>query len=346
MNFGHQSVSARTSRPDSRRSASSSSGSSVMPRPARAASTCGGAVLKMRCPSTCTFTCRPRRAKLHTDSPLGLGILWLMPLCAVRFLGALGTGCRGRREWAGTLYPCVRWAATRRIVVRERYVPRIRHSEAQLAAAAPLLCAGITTYSPLRHWNVGPGHKVGVVGTGGLGHMGIKLARAMGAHEVAISRHADEMAARVRSLDCILNIVAAPHDLDPYFALLKRDGAMAAGRRARHAASVAPGVQPIMKRRSLAGSMIGGIPETQVKYRFVIDIASRGARRAQACGQLPRSSNVQAVARFFDLGWLTVQTLDKASQPWCVSRTRPGRVLGLWIRPRILLPGNPCRIPR
>lgn len=233
--------------------------------------------------------------------------------------------------------------------MRERYVPRIRHSEAQLAAAAPLLCAGITTYSPLRHWNVGPGHKVGVVGTGGLGHMGIKLARAMGAHEVAISRHADEMAARVRSLDCILNIVAAPHDLDPYFALLKRDGAMAAGRRARHAASVAPGVQPIMKRRSLAGCMIGGIPETQemldlcaergivagiemthadevnqayermlkggVKYRFVIDIASRGARRAQACGQLPRSSNVQAVARFFDLGWLTVQTLDKASQP-------------------------------
>lgn len=199
--------------------------------------------------------------------------------------------------------------------MRERYVPRIRHSEAQLAAAAPLLCAGITTYSPLRHWNVGHGHKVGVVGTGGLGHMGIKLARAMGAHEVAISRHADEMAARVRSLDCILNIVAAPHDLDPYFALLKRDGAMAAGRRARHAASVAPGVQPIMKRRSLAGSMIGGIPETQVKYHFVIDIASRGARRAQACGQLPRSSNVQAVARFFDLGWLTVQTLDKASQP-------------------------------
>jgi uncharacterized zinc-type alcohol dehydrogenase-like protein len=220
---------------------------------------------------------------------------------------------------------------SQRIVVHQRYVLRIRHPEAQLAAVAPLLCAGITTYSPLRHWKVGPGHKVGVVGIGGLGHMGIKLARAMGAHvvaitsseskrtaatdlgahEVVLSRSADEMAAHAASFDFILNTVAAPHDLDPFFALLKRDGTMALV-----GAPPTPHPSPqvfslIMKRRSLAGSMIGGIPETQemldfcaehglvadiemiradqineayermlkgdVKYRFVIDNASLAA---------------------------------------------------------------------
>lgn len=133
------------------------------------------------------------------------------------------------------------------IVVHERYVLRIRHPEAQLAAVAPLLCAGITTYSPLRHWNVGPGKKVGVVGIGGLGHMGIKLAHAMGAHvvafttseskredarqlgadEVVVSRNAEEMVAHTKSFDFILNTVAAPHDLDALLVLLKRDGTMA-----------------------------------------------------------------------------------------------------------------------
>lgn len=132
------------------------------------------------------------------------------------------------------------------IVVHERYVLRIRHPEAQLAAVAPLLCAGITTWSPLRHWKVGPGQKVGVVGIGGLGHMGIKLARALGAqvvafttseskraaalalgaHEVVVSRHAEEMAAHAKSLDFVLNTVAAPHDLDAFLVLLKRDGTM------------------------------------------------------------------------------------------------------------------------
>ena len=136
---------------------------------------------------------------------------------------------------------------SQQIVVHERYVLRISHPEAQLAAVAPLLCAGITTYSPLRHWKVGPGHKVGVVGIGGLGHMGIKLAHAMGAHvvafttseskreaalalganEVVVSRNAHEMTAPVKSFDFILNTVAAPHDLDPFFGLLKRDGTMA-----------------------------------------------------------------------------------------------------------------------
>jgi uncharacterized zinc-type alcohol dehydrogenase-like protein len=217
---------------------------------------------------------------------------------------------------------------SQRIVVRERYVLRIRHPEEQLAAVAPLLCAGITTYSPLRHWKVGPNHKVGVVGIGGLGHMGIKLASAMGAHvvgfttseskrgaikalganEVVVSRNTDELAAHAGSLDFILNTVSAPHKLDVFFALLRRDGTMALV-----GAPASPHPSPqvfnlIVKRRSLAGSLIGGIPETQemldfcaehgivadieliraneinaayermlkgdVKYRFVIDCAS------------------------------------------------------------------------
>ncbi|WP_066459491.1 NAD(P)-dependent alcohol dehydrogenase [Castellaniella caeni] len=220
---------------------------------------------------------------------------------------------------------------SQQIVVHERYVLHVHHPEAQLAAVAPLLCAGITTYSPLRHWQVGPGHKVGVVGIGGLGHMGIKLANAMGAHvvafttseskreaahalgahEVVVSRNPDEMAAHADSLDFILNTVAAPHSLDPFFSLLKRDGTMTLV-----GAPASPHPSPtvfklITKRRSLAGSMIGGIPETQemldfcaehgivadiemiraeqintayermlkgdVKYRFVIDCASLNA---------------------------------------------------------------------
>jgi alcohol dehydrogenase (NADP+) len=220
---------------------------------------------------------------------------------------------------------------SQQIVVHERYVLRVRHPETQLAAVAPLLCAGITTYSPLRHWNTGPGKKVGVVGIGGLGHMGIKLAHAMGAHvvafttseskrqaakalgadEVVVSRNADEMAAHAKSFDLILNTVAAPHDLDAFLGLLKRDGTMTLV-----GAPASPHPSPnvfnlIMKRRTLAGSLIGGIPETQemldfcaehgivadieliradeinvayermlkgeVKYRFVIDSASLGA---------------------------------------------------------------------
>lgn len=177
---------------------------------------------------------------------------------------------------------------SQQIVVHERYVLRISHPADQLAAVAPLLCAGITTYSPLRHWNVGPGHKVGVVGIGGLGHIGIKLAHAMGAHvvafttseskreaakalgahEVVVSRNADEMAAHAKSLNFILNTVAAPHDLDAFFALLKRDGTMTLV-----GAPATPHPSPevfslIMKRRSLAGSMIGGIPETQEMLDF------------------------------------------------------------------------------
>lgn len=174
------------------------------------------------------------------------------------------------------------------IVVHERYVLRIRHPEEQLPAVAPLLCAGITTYSPLRHWKVGTGTKVGVVGIGGLGHMGIKLAHAMGAHvvafttseskraaakalgadEVVVSKHADEMLRHAKSFDFILNTVAASHDLDAFLVLLKRDGTMTLV-----GAPATPHPSPqifdlIMKRRSLAGSLIGGIPETQEMLDF------------------------------------------------------------------------------
>jgi uncharacterized zinc-type alcohol dehydrogenase-like protein len=174
------------------------------------------------------------------------------------------------------------------IVVHERFVLHVRHPHAQLAAVAPLLCAGITTYSPLRHWKVGPGQKVGVVGIGGLGHMGIKLAHAFGAHvvafttseskreaalalgadEVVVSRNADEMAPHAKSFDFILNTVAAPHDLDAFLVLLKRDATMTLV-----GAPATPHPSPqvfnlITKRRSLAGSMIGGIAETQEMLDF------------------------------------------------------------------------------
>jgi uncharacterized zinc-type alcohol dehydrogenase-like protein len=177
---------------------------------------------------------------------------------------------------------------SRQIVVHERYVLRVGHPEAQLAAVAPLLCAGITTYSPLKHWGAGPGKKVGIVGIGGLGHMGIKLAHAMGAHvvafttseskreaalalgadEVVVSRDTEDMAAHTQSLDLIVNTVAAPHDLDAFLVLLKRDGAMVlVGAPATPHPS--PGVfNFITRRRTLAGSMIGGIPETQEMLDF------------------------------------------------------------------------------
>ena len=213
------------------------------------------------------------------------------------------------------------------IVVKQSFVLHIKHDERDLASVAPLLCAGITTYSPLRHWKVGPGKKVGIVGLGGLGHMGVKIAHAMGAHvvlfttspgkigdgkrlgadEVCISTDPEQMAVHANGLDFILNTVAAPHNLDAYLQLLKLDGTMALV-----GAPSEPHPSPevfnlIFKRRQLAGSLIGGIRETQemldfcaehnivsdietipmdyintayermlksdVKYRFVIDMA-------------------------------------------------------------------------
>jgi len=212
------------------------------------------------------------------------------------------------------------------VVVDEDFVLSVPRN-LDLAAAAPLLCAGITTYSPMRLHQVGKGQKVGVVGLGGLGHMGVKLARALGAHvvvfstspgktqdalrlgahEVVISKNEDEMKKHANSFHFILDTVAAKHDINAYFLLLKRDGVLT---------QVGAPSQPlevnvfnlIMGRRSFTGSLIGGIRETQevldfcgqhsiqsdielipiqkineayerlvkndVKYRFVIDMAS------------------------------------------------------------------------
>jgi len=212
------------------------------------------------------------------------------------------------------------------IVVNENFVLRVRN-DVDLAATAPLLCAGITTYSPLRHWKVGKGQKVGVVGLGGLGHMAVKFANAFGAEvtlfttspgkaadakrfgaqDIVISKDKDAMEKQAKKFDFIIDTVSAQHDLGVYLAALKRDGALV-----MVGASPDPLPLPvfnlIIPRRQLAGSLIGGIAETQemldfsaeryitcdiekikadyinqayermmrsdVKYRFFIDIAS------------------------------------------------------------------------
>ncbi|MDW2981563.1 NAD(P)-dependent alcohol dehydrogenase [Rhodanobacter sp. KK11] len=180
---------------------------------------------------------------------------------------------------------------SQRIVVDKKFVLKIRHPEEQLAAVAPLLCAGITTYSPLRHWHAGPGKKVGVVGIGGLGHMGVKIAHAMGAHvvafttsegkrqdardlgadEVVVSRNADEMNAHANSFDLILNTVAASHSLDAFTGLLKRDGTMVLVGVPEHPHPSPNVANLIFKRRAIAGSLIGGIAETQEMLDFCAD---------------------------------------------------------------------------
>ena len=214
-----------------------------------------------------------------------------------------------------------------KITVRQEFVLRLPDG-LDPAAAAPLLCAGITTYSPLRHWNAGPGKKVGVVGLGGLGHMAVKLAHAMGAEvtlfttspgkeedarrlgasHVVLSKDPEAMKAQMRKFDLIINTVAVPIDLDPYVMALALDGTMVMVG-APPSPHKSPSIFPLlMARRSIAGSGIGGIPETQdmldfcaaqgvasdieiipmqdietayarmlkndVKYRFVIDMQS------------------------------------------------------------------------
>src|SRR5450830_1731199 len=173
------------------------------------------------------------------------------------------------------------------IVVDEHFVLHIS-AKLNLAAVAPLLCAGITTYSPLRHWKVGPGSKVGIVGLGGLGHMAVKLAHAMGAHtvafttsdskrdaakalgadEVVISKNPDEMKIHLKSFDFILNTVSVSHNLDTFTELLKRDGTLVLlGAPAQPHPS--PNISALVfKRRSIAGSLIGGIAETQEMLDF------------------------------------------------------------------------------
>jgi len=173
------------------------------------------------------------------------------------------------------------------IVVDENYVLRIPDS-IPLDAAAPLLCAGITLYSPLRHWNAGPGKNVAVIGLGGLGHMGVKFAHAFGAHtvlfttslskiadgkrlgadDVVVSKNADEMAKHTRSFDLIVNTVAASHDLDPFISLLKRDGTLVLVGAPEHPHPSPSVFNLLFGRRSLAGSGIGGIKETQEMLDF------------------------------------------------------------------------------
>jgi alcohol dehydrogenase (NADP+) len=172
------------------------------------------------------------------------------------------------------------------VVVDERFVLRIPNN-LDLAGAAPLLCAGITTYSPMRHWGVTEGKKVGVVGLGGLGHMAVKFARAfgahvvvfttseskkedalrLGAHEVVLSRNADEMQKHAGSFDFILDAVAAEHDINAYINLLARDGNLTMVGAPDKPLSVAV-FGLIFQRRSFSGSPIGGIAETQEMLDF------------------------------------------------------------------------------
>lgn len=172
------------------------------------------------------------------------------------------------------------------IVVREKFVLRLPEG-LDPAAAAPLLCAGITCYSPLKHWNAGPGKKVGIVGLGGLGHLGVKIAKALGAHvvlfttspskaddgrklgadEVVISKDQAEMAKHRSSLDLIIDCVSAEHDINEYLNLLKRDGTLTLVGAPEKPLPVNV-FNLLMKRRAFAGSATGGIKETQEMLDF------------------------------------------------------------------------------
>lgn len=187
------------------------------------------------------------------------------------------------------------------LVVDEAFVLRVPEN-LDLAATAPLLCAGITTYSPLRTWGAGPGKKVGIVGLGGLGHMGVKIAHAMGAHvvlfttspskiedgkrlgadEVVISKDPEQMKAHLNSFDLIVNTVAAQHDLNPFIELLRRDATMVLVGAPEHDHPSPQVFNLIFKRRRIAGSLIGGIQETQEMLDF--------------CGQHGITSDIEMIA--------------------------------------------------
>ena len=172
------------------------------------------------------------------------------------------------------------------IVVDEEFVLRVP-AGLDLAATAPLLCAGITTYSPLHHWKVGPGQKVGIIGLGGLGHMGVKFARALGAHvvlfttspgkiddglrlgaqEVVVSKNEDEMKKHLSSFDFILDAVSAEHNISSYLNLLKRDGSLVLVGAPENPLPV-PAFSLLTQRRNFAGSSIGSIAETQEMLDF------------------------------------------------------------------------------
>eukprot|EP01092_Planopodium_desertum_P016738 TRINITY_DN94648_c0_g1_i1.p2 TRINITY_DN94648_c0_g1~~TRINITY_DN94648_c0_g1_i1.p2 ORF type:complete len:380 (-),score=155.85 TRINITY_DN94648_c0_g1_i1:65-1204(-) len=173
------------------------------------------------------------------------------------------------------------------VVVEQRFVVKVSET-LDLKAAAPLLCAGITTWSPLRHWKVGPGQKVGVIGLGGLGHMGVKFAKALGAHvvmitttpekgadakrlgadEVLVSRDAEQMKAHAGSFDFLLNTIPVGHDTNPYMGLLKREATMCLVGVLTELDPPLTGGSVIFGRRNLTGSAIGGMAETQEMMDF------------------------------------------------------------------------------
>jgi uncharacterized zinc-type alcohol dehydrogenase-like protein len=268
--------------------------------------------------------------KFKEGDPAGVGVMVdscrvcenckaeAQPYCTKGFVGTYNA-----RDYAGEV---TYGGYSNNIVVDEKYVFTISPT-LSLAAVAPLLCAGITTYSPLRHWKVGRNSKVGVVGLGGLGHMGLKFAHSFGAHvvqfttseskiadakklgadEVVVTKDADAVAKHAGSFDFILDCVSAPHDLNQYLSLLRLDGTLCMVGLPEVPLPVSP-FSVVANRRSLSGSMIGGMKETQemldycaehnivsdieltsvdklaeayervikadVKYRFVIDMAT------------------------------------------------------------------------
>lgn len=206
----------------------------------------------------------------------------LQQYCENGFTGTWG----GEDKIGGTPHKFTFGGYSDKLTVDQDFVLRIPDN-LDPAASAPLLCAGITTYSPLKHWEIGKGQKVGVIGLGGLGHMGVKFAHAMGAHvvmittspekaadakklganEVLISTDQAAMEANLNSFDFLLNTIPVGHDVDPYMNLLKRDATMVI------VGSIEPlkhvnGVPFIFKRRTMAGSLIGGIAETQEMLDF------------------------------------------------------------------------------
>jgi len=236
--------------------------------------------------------------------------------------GMVGTYNSPEKDGGGMTYG----GYSKQIVVTEDFVLKVSE-KLPLEGVAPLLCAGITTYSPLRHWNVGKGHKVGILGLGGLGHMGVKLAvsfgaevtmlshspskeadaKRLGAHRFLLTSDKEKLGAAANYFDFILDTVSAPHDYNTYLSLLNTNGVMVCVG-APSEPAVVPAFNLIFQRRSIAGSLIGGLPETQemldycaehqitsdvevipiqkinesyermlkgdVRYRFVIDMAT------------------------------------------------------------------------
>ncbi len=205
------------------------------------------------------------------------------PYCEKGFVGTYNA-----KGYDGTV---VHGGYANNIVADQRYVHTLKPSlENKLAAVAPLLCAGITTYSPLKHWNVGPGQKVGIVGLGGLGHLGLKFAHSfgaevtlfttspgkeadakrLGADHVVLSKDPDAMAKEKNQYNFLLDCVSAPHDLNEYLGLLRLDGTLCQVGLPEQPLPVSA-FSLVQNRRRLSGSMIGGMPETQQMLDYCAD---------------------------------------------------------------------------